>query len=175
MVIGEGGAIVVLESLETFKARKAAQPEARAYAEVLGFGASQTINPGTRNLMPDPQGKGIALAIRAALRDANIGPEAIDLIVPFGLGAPDFDRAELAAIQAVLGAHAKSVAMAPLKPLVGNCGAGAGGLDVCVAAKAIAEQTLPMAGGRRVPIRAALTVNISLGGQNAAIVLGRVA
>ena len=174
MVIGEGGAIVVLEALDTFKTRQAGQPEARAYAEVLGFGASQTINPATRNLMPDAEGKGIALAIRAALRDANIGPEAIDLIIPFGLGVPEFDRAELAAIQGILGAHAESVTMAPLKPLVGNCGAGAGGLDVCVAAKAIAEQTLPMAGGERRTIRAALTVNTSLGGQNAAIVLGRI-
>ena len=61
-----------------------------------------------------------------------------------------------------------------VRELAGNCGAGAGCLDVCMAAKATAEQRLPAAGGERRPIRAALTISTSLGGQNAALVLGKV-
>lgn len=183
-VIGEGGGIVVLEAEETFRQRQGAQ----AYAAVLGFGASQTVYPEARNLKPDPQGQGIALAIKAALREAGLGPEAIDLIIPFGLGWADSDRAEAQAIQSVFGERAARTPVVPLKPLMGNCGAGSGGLDVCVAAKALAEQTLPatincekpLAGihcgtspSRQAELRHVLTFSSSLGGQNAALVLGK--
>ncbi|MCX5662878.1 MAG: beta-ketoacyl synthase N-terminal-like domain-containing protein [Planctomycetota bacterium] len=177
-VIGEGGAIVVIEDAETFRARAAAAASGgendvpRAYATLLGFGASQTINPATRNLQPDAEGRGLALAIRAALREAAIDPSHIDLIVPVGLGVPEYDRAELAAIVRALGPKALDIPRVSVKPLAGNCGAGAGSLDFCVAAKAVAEQTLPVPGGKPAKIRAALVLSTSLGGQNAALVLG---
>ena len=187
-VIGEGGGIVVLEAEEEH-AKRQAVGEKKAYAAVLGFGASQTVNPAARNLKPDPQGKGIALAIKAAMRDAGIGPEAIDLIIQFGLGWADSDRAEAEAIKSVLGDRAAKVPVVSLKPILGNCGAGSGGLDVCIAAKALAEQTIPaaincdkpLAGvhagaapSRKAELRNVLTFSTSLGGQNAALVLGRV-
>lgn len=187
-VIGEGGGIVVLEAEETFRERETASG-ARAYAAIRGFGASQTVHPESRNLKPDPQGKGIALAIKAALREAGIGAEEIDLVIPFGLGWSESDRAEAAALKSVLGDRAAKVPVVSMKPYVGNCGAGSGGIDVTIAAKAIAEQTIPAsincadpldgvnaqaAPSRRAELRHALTFGTSLGGQNAALVLGRV-
>ena len=61
-IVGEGGAIIVLEAEETFAAR-AASSGARAYAVVKGFGASQSVHLESRNFLPDPEGRGIVLAV----------------------------------------------------------------------------------------------------------------
>ena len=192
-VTGQGGAIVMLEALETFEKRRAgatgvAGAPPRAYAEIAGFGASQSVNQARRNQAPDPTGKGIALAIRAALRDAGIGAEQVDLIVPFGIGVPEYDQAEAAAIRSIFGDRAGIVPIVSTKAYVGNLFAGAGGIDVCVAAKAVAEQVIPAAincedpieglaakasPSRPATIRHALTYSAGFGGQNAAMVLRR--
>ncbi|MEX2216168.1 MAG: beta-ketoacyl synthase N-terminal-like domain-containing protein, partial [Phycisphaeraceae bacterium] len=198
-VVGQGGAIVILESAETFAKRREAasggegggdqSPAPRAYAEVLGFGASQTVHLPQKNLAPDPNGRGIALAIRAALREAKIEPDAIDLIIPGGLGVPDYDQAEAAALFGIFGPRLKQVPIASCKPLVGSTFAGAGGIDVCMAAKAIAHQKVPAvincdeplsglnamtAPSRDAKIGHVLTYSTSFGGQNAALVLKRI-
>lgn len=182
--VGEGGGIVILETLDTFRKRGGE----RAYAEIVGFGASQTVNPATRNLTPDGGGRGIAHAIRAALHDAGVGPVDIDLIVPFGIGAAATDQAEAAALAAVFASELARIPVISSKALAGNCAAGSGGLDVCLAAKAIHEQRLPLVincpdpiGGLRAGnapsmearIRHALVYSTGLGGQNAALVLRR--
>ena len=184
-VVGEGGAIIVLEAVETFERRKGG---GKAYAEVAGFGASQSVNPAQRNLSPDPQGKGMALAIRAALRKAGIDPQKINLVIGFGLGLAESDRAEAAALASVFGASLAQIPIRSTKSLAGNCGAGAGGLDVCAAVMALREQTIPaaincdqpLAGlnagsspARPAKLEYVLTYNQSMGGQNAAVVLKR--
>lgn len=192
-VLAEAGAIVILESLETFKQRLAEKsdggPRPRAYAEVVGFGASQTVHRPSRNLKPDPQGKGIALAIRAALREANLQPRQIDLIIPYGSGIPEYDQAEAAALRAVFGEGLSRVPVTSVKGLVGNAGSAAGGLDVAVAARTLDEQMIPATvncdepidglGVRSGPSRGAalehaLVYSTGLGGQNAAVVLKRI-
>ncbi len=187
MVLGEAGGIVILEALDTFTARAAASG-ARAYAEVVGFGASQTCHPATRNLTPDPQGRAIRLAIQAALREAGVGPEAIDLILPFGSGQPAYDQAEAQALKTIFGGRLAQVPVVSTKPMWGNCGAASGALDVCAGAQALVTQTVPPclnrsrpleglgAGGPARPARLAhvLTYATSLGGQNAAVVLKKV-
>lgn len=187
--IGEGGGIVILEALETFERRTTLGSDGpEAYAEVIGFGASQTVNRQCRNLEPDPGGRSIAAAIRAALGDARIEPEAIDLIVPFGSGVPSWDQAEASAMRGVFGPRLSQIAITSVKALVGNCGAGAGGLDLCIAAKALAEQTVPAIINRDQPIdgfcrsngsatprvlQYALVFSTGSGGQNTAMVLKR--
>ncbi len=186
--LGEGGGIVVLEAEDTFNKRRDASG-ARAYAAIRGFGASQTVHPQSRNLKPDPQGKGITLAIKAAMREAGIGADEIDLVIPFGLGWAESDRAEAAAIREVLGDYATKVPIVSMKPYAGNCGAGSGGIDVTIAAKALVEQTIPAtlncdnpldgihagtAPSRSATLRHVLTFGASLGGQNAALILERV-
>jgi 3-oxoacyl-[acyl-carrier-protein] synthase II len=185
---------VILESVETFQVRQSkAVPSAparklQAYAEIAGFGASQTVHPASRNLRPDPEGRAIVAAMRTAMREAQVGPDEIDLVIPLGLGVPDYDQAEAAALRTVFGARLASLPVVSLKPLVGNCAAGAGGLDVCVAAKALAEQTVPAtincaqpldglhagtAPARPAKLRYVLTCTTGIGGQNAALVLRR--
>ncbi|MFP4223288.1 MAG: beta-ketoacyl-[acyl-carrier-protein] synthase family protein [Phycisphaeraceae bacterium] len=184
--VGEGGGILILEARDTWEQRPGA---GEAYAIVAGFGASQTVNREARNLRPDPEGRGIAGAIRAALADGSTSPDEIDLVVPFGCGDPDWDAAEASALKSVLGERAAEVPIASTKPLAGNCVAGAGALDLCLAAKAVREQRLPatincdaplagLEGARTQPareaeIRTALVYTTGIGGQNAAVVLRR--
>jgi 3-oxoacyl-[acyl-carrier-protein] synthase II len=186
-ILGEGGAIMVIESKETWQAR-AQRDGADAYAQILGFGASQSVHLPSRNMHPDPDGRGIAASIRAALRDAAIEPDQIDLIVPNGMAALAFDGAEANAMRTVFGDRLPNIPVTPIKSMLGWCGAGAGGLDVAVAAKAIKEQQLPArincdsplenvcantAPSGPATINYALSLTASFGGQNAAIVLGR--
>ena len=187
-VPGEGGAIVILEAAETFQRRRDESGNGRAYARLAGFGASQTVHLAKRNLEPDPQGRGIAAAIRAALADANIEPGQIDLITPFGLAVPAYDRAEAAALRTVFGEHLARIPVVASKGAVGTLGAGGGALDTCIAAWALLEQAIPArincddplpgvnagnAPAQAAEIRYALTCSNSLGGQNAALVLAR--
>jgi 3-oxoacyl-[acyl-carrier-protein] synthase II len=123
------------------------------------------------------------------MREAGIGPEQIDLVIPFGLGWRESDSAEAAALRTVFGDRLTHVPVVSIKPIFGNCGAGSGSLDVCIAARALAEQTLPPVINRESPLadlqagsptatqadlRHVLTFSSSHGGQNAALVLKRV-
>lgn len=171
-VVGEGGAIIILEAEETFKAR-AATTGARAYAAIKGFGASQSVHPESRNFLPDPQGKGIALAVKNAIRDAGLTPDDIDLIIPCGCGIKASDASEMAAYRTVFGTRLDSIPIQSVKPLLGNCGAGTGGIDVAIAAKAVEQQQLPIGPAKTTSIRNILTISVSLGGQNAALVVGK--
>lgn len=189
-VVGEGGGIVILEAYDTYQERVAVSGHTKPpYAQVLGFGASQSVNPAARNLAPDPDGRGIAASIGAALREAGLEPSQIDLIVPFGTGVPQYDRAEAAALRTVFGQHLGGIPVVSTKSMAGTCGAGVGGLDVCVAAAALAQQTVPAiincecpleglaartAPRRRCELNHALVYSTGLGGQNAALVLGRI-
>jgi 3-oxoacyl-(acyl-carrier-protein) synthase len=191
-IVGEGGAIVVVEEEDAFVARHAkAAGDAKptAYARLVGFGASQTLNPARRNIVPDEHGVGIELAISRAIKEAGIAADEIDLIVPFGIGHDEHDIAEANALVRVFGEKAGGIPVASTKPFVGICGAGVGGLDVAIAAMAVHSQVLPPAVNCESPrnglnattrsaqaaeIRHALAVSTGLGGQNAAVVLGRV-
>ena len=188
-VPGEGGAIVILEAADTFQQRRDKTGTGRAYARIKGVGASQTVHRPSRNLEPDPQGRGIAAAIRAALADGDVAPEQIDLIVPFGLAVPTHDRAEAEALRGVFGDQLARIPVVAPKALVGTLGAGAGALDTCIAACALAEQTVPArvncgdplpgidagnAPARPAKLRHVLTYSASFGGQNAALVLARI-
>lgn len=185
-VVGEGGGIVILEAMETVSSRKQQTEAPQAYAEVVGFGASQTVNRDQGVLDPDRSGGGILVAIRSALREAAIGPEAIDLVAPFGSGLPLWDQSEAAALRQLFGSRLGQIPVTSLKAFVGNCGAGAGGLELAIIAKAMAEQTVPQIVNRDNPlegfahrsdtttgtdIQFALIYSCGLGGQNTALVL----
>ena len=180
-VVGEGGGILVLESAETFAKRGGSD----AYAKVLGFGASQSLNPDKRSQQPAPSGRGPMLAIKNALRDAQLEPDAIDAVMPLGIGHPEWDAAEASAINEVFGERAASIPVVSTKAAIGNCSAGAGALDLTLAAKALKEQALPKITNRDNPIdgmtatqptklEKLLVVTTGFGGQNTAIILGKV-
>ncbi|MDX1683430.1 MAG: beta-ketoacyl synthase N-terminal-like domain-containing protein, partial [Phycisphaeraceae bacterium] len=182
--IGEGGGILVIEALDTFQARNGES----AYAEIVGFGASQSVHRQALNRKPDPEGKAITLAARRALDEADVDPTDVDLVVPNGMSQPDWDASEAQALKNIFGDHLADVAIAPTKSMVGNCMAGASGFDLCVAAKAVAEQTVPTVINCDTPrdglpaingashernIRHALVLGSGFGGQNAALLLRR--
>jgi len=183
MAIGEGGGIVVLEALETYQQRSGA----RAYAEVLSFAASQTFHRATKNRTPDPAGQAIGAAITHALNEANLTPDDIDLIAPFGIGHRDWDGPEAVALQRIFGDRLANVAITGNKALAGNCGAGAGAVDLAFTAQALYTQTLPAILNRDHPIpglraggastqanlQHALVCATGFGGQNTAIILKR--
>lgn len=179
-VFGEGAGIVIVESLENAQGRGA-----RIYAEVVGIGQSNCINPRYERLEPD--GKGVRLAIEKAMADAEIEPADLDLVIPHGTGIPADDLAEAGAIEAALGEAAGKTVVWPTKSMVSNTGAACGAIDVIAAVRAITDSKIPaakncdkMAAGcnlniARRPqskkIRYALCCSYTFGGQTAALVL----
>ena len=181
--IGEGGGIITIESIEA-----ATQRGAKVYAHLLATAASMSINPERGGLAPDPAGAGIRSAIANALRKAGLQPTDIDAIVAFGSAIPEYDQAEAKALGDVFVDALADIPIWSSKPYIGNCGAGAGGIDVAMAAKMLAEQQLPATincttalDGLNAKARDAgpaklnnvLVYSSSLGGQNVALVLGR--
>jgi 3-oxoacyl-[acyl-carrier-protein] synthase II len=189
-LIGEGGAILILEDASTAQARGAG-----VYAEIAGFGAGQSgpaptvlgeNEPELAALAMGEVDDGLANAISAALADAKIAPAEIDAIVPLALGVPALDEAEATSLRRVFGARLAEVPLITLTPFVGDAYAGQGSLQVAAGALAIKHQMLParlhagtpaaglLAGAS--PARAARLRNVLVcaqaqGGQNAALVL----
>ncbi|NIP27022.1 MAG: beta-ketoacyl-[acyl-carrier-protein] synthase family protein [Phycisphaerae bacterium] len=179
-VFGEGAGIVVLENAENARKRGA-----KIYAEVVGVGGSNNINPSYECLEPD--GKGIQIAIEKALADAQIGPKDLDLIIPHGLGIAADDSAEAKAIEAVLGESVAETHVFPTKSMISTTGAASGALDVIAAAYAITEGKIPAAKNcdkkadgcnlnivketKETKINYALCCSYTYGGQTAAVVL----
>ncbi|MFA7235689.1 MAG: beta-ketoacyl synthase N-terminal-like domain-containing protein [Phycisphaeraceae bacterium] len=181
-LIGEGGGIITIEAQDTLKARGG-----RAYAAILGYGASMSLSSRS-GIDAEPDGEGLAGAMMQALADASVKAGDISAIVAYGSGNPAHDRGEAAALKRVFGQAIPATFSS--KPYIGNCGAGAGGIDVAIGCKMIAEQVMPAVIGCETPIDGmssaksaashsatinhVLVVSTSLGGQNVAIVLGRV-
>ncbi len=183
LVPGEGGGLLVLEALEHARARGT-----RIYAEMAGFGASCNTHDW---LTPDPEGRGIALAIRNALNDASIAPERIELLGTFGPGTVEHDASEYRGLEAILGERCRALPAIAIKGALGHNGAGSGALDAAVTVMSLYHNTLPPSCNTDHPdpeatlgfvadgpvdssARTALTVGYALnGGQNAALVLKR--
>lgn len=179
-VFGEGAGVVILENLENAEKRGA-----EIYAEVVGIGQSNNINPTYERVESD--GKGTQIAIEKALADAEIRPEDLDLIIPHGTGIPADDLAEAKAIQAALGDAATRVPVWPTKSMLSNTGAAGGAVDIIAAVCAMTEGKIPAAVNcdkkadgcnlniadqpREMNIRHALSCSYTYGGQTAAIVL----
>lgn len=184
-VLGEAGAVLMIEDEAHAKARGGTP-----YARLSGFGAAQTRSaPLAAGVWkPEEPGieRGLVDAISAALRDARLSPSDIDAIVPLGLGVPEADAREAAALAEVFGPRARSIPLITLVPNVGNCSAGQGGLMAATAALALRHQTLPAriasgatcanleaarAAPRPATLRHILVCATALGGQNAALIL----
>jgi len=128
LVAGEGGGFVVLERLDRALARGATP-----YAEVVGYGSSLD---GYKVTAPDPQGRGAALAMRAALDDAGLTPQQVDLINAHGTSTPLNDVAETLAIKTVFARdeHYRKLAVSANKSQFGHLIAAAGAPEVIVTA-----------------------------------------
>ncbi len=123
-VMAEGCGVVVLESLEHARARKA-----QIYAEMCGFGMSCDAYHITA---PDPDGEGASLAMRWALEDARIPADRVDYINAHGTSTKLNDKVETLAIKKALGAHAKKVMVSSTKSMLGHLLGAAGGVECIV-------------------------------------------
>jgi 3-oxoacyl-[acyl-carrier-protein] synthase II len=134
-VLSEGAAIFVLESLE-----HALQRGARIYAELVGYAAN---SDGYHTIAPKPEASGSIKAIRQALDDAGLGPDAVDVINAHGTATPLGDVAETKAIKAVLGERAYEVPVTANKSMLGHAMGAAGALEMLACVLAIRDQRIP--------------------------------
>ncbi len=135
MVVAEGGGLIILEALD-----HALKRGARIYAEITGFGAGTSTYSWSK---PDPQGSGIALALRNALRDAQTSADKIDLVTPMGTGTIEHDAGEIAAWNDVFGDRLADVHAVSTRGAIGNNGAGSGAIDLAASVMAIHQNTVP--------------------------------
>jgi len=133
MILGEGGAMMILEPLEAAKARGA-----RIYAEVCGFGMTADAHHLTQ-----PTVEGPARAMVAALREAGLAPEEIGYINAHGTGTPGNDPIESRAIRAVFAAHADKLGVSSTKSLHGHALGAAGALEAIATLLALCKGVLP--------------------------------
>jgi 3-oxoacyl-[acyl-carrier-protein] synthase II len=129
LVIGEGASVLVLEELEHARKRGA-----RIYAEVVGFGAAFDRRK---------NGAGLARAVRAALAEADLGPEAIDHVNAHGLSSVEADAWEARGLQEVFGNLAEPVPVFAVKSYIGNLGAGGGTSELAATLVAMQHGAVP--------------------------------
>jgi 3-oxoacyl-[acyl-carrier-protein] synthase II len=179
-VHGEGAAVLVLESLESARARGAP-----VLAEVLGFGMSADAHHVTA---PLENGSGAALAMGRALRSAGLTPQQVDYINAHGTSTPLGDVAETRAIRAVFGKHANRLMVSSTKSMLGHSLGATAAVEAGLTALAILHSIVPPTinftdpdpecdldyvpnQARRAPVRAALSNSFGFGGANSALVL----
>jgi len=134
-VMSQGAAAIVLES-----ERAARDRGAPVLAELAGFGASSDAYHPTA---PDPQGAGGARAIRAALADAGIGPDAVDHVNAHGTGTLAGDAAELNAFDAALGATGRGIPISATKSSTGHLLGASGVVEAIIAVQTTRTGILP--------------------------------
>jgi 3-oxoacyl-(acyl-carrier-protein) synthase len=135
LVMGEGSAILILESLEHAKARGAA-----ILAELVGYAATADAFHITA---PAEDGSSGAMAMRNALRLAELNPEDLDYINAHGTGTPLNDVAETVAIKRAFGEQAYQIPVSSTKSMTGHMMGATGALEAIFCVQAIRTNTLP--------------------------------
>ena len=183
-VMGEAGAVLVLEELEHARARGA-----RIHAELSGYGLSGDAHHLTE---PDPSGIAPTAALRMALRDAGVAPEEVGYINAHATSTPIGDPNEIRVIRMTLGDElASRCLVSSTKSMHGHCLGAAGGVEAALTALALRDGRVPPTinltdldpacegvdhvanTAREADIRVALSNGFGFGGHNAALVLRR--
>ena len=182
-VMGEAGAVIVLEELEHAKRRGA-----NIYAELPGYGVSSDARHITE---PDPTGESAARAMQMAFADADISPDQIDYINAHGTSTPLGDASETRVIKRAVGEHvARTIPISSTKGASGHCLAAAGAVEAIFCTLALQTGVLPPTLNYQTPdpkcdldyipneareadARIAVSNSFGFGGHNASIVLRR--
>jgi nodulation protein E len=182
MVLGEGAAMLVLETLEHAKARGAT-----ILAEMAGFGMSADA---ADLIAPDVDG--MSRAMRGALEDAKMTPRDVQYINAHGTGTTANDDTETKALHQVFGAHAPRLAVSSTKSMVGHALGAAGALEAVATVMAVHDGVAPPTIGylgrdpacdldyvpneaRRMNIDVALSNSFAFGGLNAVLAVKKYA
>jgi 3-oxoacyl-[acyl-carrier-protein] synthase II len=182
-VMGEAGAVLVLEELERARARGA-----KIYAEVVGYGLSSDAKHVTE---PDPTGQNPARAMKNAFADAGIDPGEVDYINAHGTSTPLGDASETRVIKLALGEeNARKTPISSTKGATGHCLGAAGAVEAIFSTLAIRDGKLPPTinyevedpacdldyipnESRDADVRVSVSNSFGFGGHNASIVLKR--
>lgn len=133
LILGEGAAMLVLEPMELARARGA-----KIWGEIAGFGMSSDAYHLTQ-----PLAEGAARAMRSALQDAGIEPDAVGYINAHGTGTQANDVTEAQAIREVFGTHADSLAVSSTKSMHGHALGAAGALEAAATLMALDQGVIP--------------------------------
>jgi 3-oxoacyl-[acyl-carrier-protein] synthase II len=182
-VISEGAAVLVLEEYERAKARGA-----NIYAEVKGWGSSFDAYSVTK---PDPDGRGGARAIRAALDEAGVDHRDVGYINAHGTSTKLNDAMETAAVKRVFGDHARDVQLSSIKSMIGHSIGASGAIEAAALALSLHAQVYPPTinltnpdpqcdldyipnTAREGKVKFGLSTSFGFGGQNGALVMAAV-
>jgi 3-oxoacyl-[acyl-carrier-protein] synthase II len=182
-VMGEGGAVLMLEEYSRAKARGA-----RIYAEILGYG---NCNDAHHMTAPRPDASQAARAMRLALKDGNVSASEIQYVNAHGSSTPLNDPTETMALHQVFGDHAKKLEVSGTKAYYGHALGASGAFETAITALAIDRNWLPPTlnfdapgdgcdldyipnTGRARSVEYAMTNSFGFGGVNATLVLRRV-
>jgi nodulation protein E len=180
MVLGEGAAIFVLESAEAARARSA-----EPLAELAGFGTSSDAGDLVRLDVDGP-----ASAMRLALADAGLAPDAIDYVNAHGSGTIANDINEAQALRQVFGDRVRELPVSSTKPIHGHTLGAAGAIELAVTVMALREGVVPPTinwlgpdpkvdldpvpnVARAAPIRAAMSNSFAFGGINGCLIVAK--
>jgi len=134
-VLGEGGGIVILESLEHAQARGA-----KIYCELAGQGLT---SDGYHIAAPDPSGSGVTRAVKFALRDSGVDLSEVVHLNAHATSTPAGDVAEANALTAALGEHMSHVAVSATKSMTGHLLGGAGAIESVFVVLALKHRLAP--------------------------------
>jgi 3-oxoacyl-[acyl-carrier-protein] synthase II len=181
-VLGEGGAIVILEELERAKARGA-----HIYGELIGYG---TTADAFRITDTHPEGRGAISCIKMAMADARLNQDQIDYINAHGTSTTVNDKVESLAVRQALGEHAKSSPVSSTKSMMGHLIAAAGATELIICLMVLADGVLPPTinydtpdpecnldyvpnEARQKKCRVVLSNSFGFGGQNVCLIAGK--
>lgn len=179
VLLGDGGAVLLLESGESVRARGG-----RSLARVAGWAMT---DDAFHVAQPHVQGAGVARALTEALRRGRVAPDRLTYVNAHGTGTPRNDASEAAGLHAALGEHAAAVRVSGTKSTTGHALEASGALEAAVTVVAMRESLLPPTAGlerpdevhplrhvtrpERLDVPYALSLSSSVGGVNAAILL----
>lgn len=178
-LVGEGAASMVIEDWDHAKARGA-----RIYCELIGYGTS---NDAYDMIALHEAGRGLARAVKAAIRKADIDPATIDYINPHGSATPQNDKVETMVFKEIMGDAAYRASVSSIKPVTGHCMGASGSVEAFACVMALRDQQVPPTinyatpdpeldldyvpnVARSRPVKVAMSTSVGLGGHNSCLI-----